>query len=276
MNGSRILNGVRVRMLGVLLLLLILCTWGLGQAHAGTLHPTRRDSTQSGKTIFLDHHVVVRGLPSPSFSELKKAGFTLVGTQVRAGWGTTEYNSWTEVTTWISSAHKMGLRTFGLIGIEAINVTAMIDVVVKAVSNGVDVIVLDELIARYAFNQTQLESIIVAGLNAKPTLEFIIVEYNPVQIRQAYLWTANYPSARIASDNYSDKTVIDLGANLAAQYGKIHLVWLIFSQGTSNFPSYVNLDSWIQYVKQTGLPTLFWQIDEQGTWQANWSKVAAY
>ncbi len=273
---DRVRNRFGMRVIGVLLLVLVLGTLGLGQAQAATLHPTKRNTALSGKTLFLDHHVVVRGLPSPSLSDLKKKGFTLVGTQVKASWGSTEYDSWPDVTAWIGSVHSAGLKAFGLVGIEGIDAATMATVVKKAVSSGVDVVVLDELIARYSFTQAQLQSIMDAGLSVKSTLQFIVVEYETAQMQQAYVWTANYPTAMIASDNYWDLTAIDYGANLAVQYGKTHLVWIIFSQGTSDFPCYTNLESWLQYVKQKGLPALFWNVDEAGTWQANWSTVAAY
>src|SRR3972149_10186457 len=166
------------------------------------------------KGLMLSPKVALYGARGPSFSEIKNARFTMLGTEV---WSDCD---WPILTKWIQSVHAQGLRAFTVVGIEKVALTTMIDLVKKSASAGTDVMVLDEVLARYQFNEGQLRSILDAGLQANPKLEFILDEYLENTITNAYLWTAKYPSARIATDDYYNKGTIDLGIQLAAAYKK--------------------------------------------------------
>jgi len=230
------------------------------------------------KGLMIHVHVIQDGLPSPSLSELRQSGFTLLGTQVYLGSGQDPlgWGGWSAIASWIKLVHNEGLRAFVLIGLEKASVKTITDLVKKAASIGADVIVLDELIARYAITQKNLKSILDAGLRASPSLQFIVVEYTPNAITNAYAWTSSYKSVRVATDNYYDMSTMDLGVKLATQYGKSPLVWLIFSPGSKDFPCYADLDSWMAYAKQLGLSALFWKIDEEGAWQTKWQSVLRF
>jgi hypothetical protein len=219
-------------------------------------------------------HVALQytNLAAPALSELKQEGFTLLGTQVYLNW-----QSWSGLAAWIKSVHAAGFRAFTLLGWEKTDVAGMTDLVRRSVSAGADVIVLDELITEYEFNQDQLLSIIDAGLKMKQQLQFIVDEYTTESITNAYKWTSYYRCVRVATDNYIDKTTIDLTIKLSAQYGaKRALAWLIFSQGSQSFPCYNELDAWVAYTKQLGVDAAFWYVDESGTWQAKWQSVASF
>jgi len=226
---------------------------------------------QPEKGLMLDKKYILNAsLPRPSFSELKQGNFTILGTEIRSTWTISQYNI---LAGWIKSVHNAGFRTFTLMGIENISLNTMVSLVTKSAAMGVDVINFDELIARYKFNETQLQSIIDAGLQAKPSLQFIVNEYTTAKINNAYAWTAKYPSVRVATDEYDWKSSMDLGIQLAQNYGKRPLVWLIFVPGSLNFDCYNNLPDWINSVEQRGEDTLFWLVDKNGYWQQNWPIV---
>ena len=153
--------------------------------------------------------------------------------------------------------------------------TLAAELVRRAVSIGFDAVVLDELAANYNVTKAQLLSVIDAGLAMKADLAIIVTEYWYGDIKAAYSWTSNYPTVRVATDNYGDKSIIDLGIQQAQQYGKQPLVWLL-SANYLNTDCYANLDTWIAYVKQRNLETLFYSVDPSGSWQAQWSKVQAF
>ena len=226
----------------------------------------------------IDTRVVLRGLPSPTLPQLKQAGFTIVGIGVYSP--NDEYipfgdKEWNTLANWIKSAHQAGLKTF--VHIQDDPRKYKVDQwISRAASMGVDVIHLDEMLARYNINAKQLQSLIQAGLKVKPNLLFIVTEYSAGRVSDAYTWTATYPAVRVATDNYDDKSVIDLGIQLAQKYGKKPLAWLIFSQGSTSFDTNVHLDDWIAYVKQRNVNAMFWFIDHRGTWQTQWQKVLAF
>jgi hypothetical protein len=104
-------------------------------------------------------------------------------------------------------------------------------------------------------------------------LQFALTEYTSGNIADAYKWTANYPSARVATDSYNTKSIMDLGIFLADHYGKRPLVWLIFVPGSQSFDCYNNLPDWIDYVEQRGEDAFFWYADSNGNWQQKWPLV---
>jgi hypothetical protein len=254
--------------LAVMLAVLIM---GNPQVFAGNSLVVSRRTAALGKGLMLDPAVALYGASGPSFSDLKTDRFAVLGTEV---WSDCD---WPILTKWIKSVHAQGLQAFTLIGIEHVSLTTMIDLVKKSASAGADIMVLDEVLARYEFNQTQLQSILNAGLQANPKLQFILDEYLQTTVTNAYLWTAKYPSALVATDNYFDKSVIDWGMQLAARYGKSPLVWLIFvPDGTQDFDTLVNLDAWMAYVKARNITSFFWFIDSSANWRTQWAKVAAF
>lgn len=225
--------------------------------------------TNSERGIAIEDMILFRNLNSPSLSDLKQAGFTLVGTYTEPWFDNWH---WGVIKDWMTSAHKLGLRTFIMLMDTPAN-----DVVLakRAVSLGADVVVLDEILARYNATCDQLRAIINVGLQSKARLQFIINEYVPSNIQDAYAWTSDFPSVRIATDNYYSQNTIDLSISLSQTYNKKPLVWLIFSQGSQNFDCYLHLDSWITYTKQKNVDTLWWFVDAAGTWQTQWQNVVA-
>jgi hypothetical protein len=205
----------------------------------------------------------------PTFSALKSAGFSAVGTIAYSKWTSKEWNL---AKTWIGSAKDAGFVTF-------INFWGDVDTSLKMVKlaawAGVDVIALDELLGTRHFSQSQLLSVMEAGLRMNGNLSYIINEYGAADINNAYAWTVGYP-VQVATDNYSDKNVIDIGIQLAENYGRKPAAWLIFAKGSADFPCYLNLDEWVSYAKQRSLDVFFWYVDGQGTWQEQWEKVATY
>jgi hypothetical protein len=224
--------------------------------------------TNPERGILFEDMVLFRNSNSPSLSQLKQAGFTLVGTYAEPWFDSWH---WMTITNWMKSAHQLGLRTFLMVT----DFTPDEDVALakKAVSVGADVFMLDEVLARYGTTRDQLRSIIDAGQKAKARLQFIINEYRPADIQNAYDWTSDFPSVRIATDDYYNQATIDLGVQLGASHGKRPLAELIFSQGSQDFDCYLHLDSWISYAKQRNIDVLYSYVDAAGTWQTQWQKV---
>ena len=226
------------------------------------------------KGIVFGSDVVLKGLPSPSFADLRQAGFTLVGTNTKSWYGSWE---WDRVRAWLKSADDAGFRTFVNFWAEPNEAARTVK---RLISMGVDVIVWDEPISRYNVGESQMQSVINTAIMTprhKSELLFIINEWDKDNVAKAYEWTAEYKSVVIATDDYGDKTVIDLGIKLAQQYGKTPFAWLIFSIDEREFPCYKALDEWIAYAKQRNLGgVLFWVVDSTGTWQTQWQKVAAF
>jgi hypothetical protein len=214
---------------------------------------------------------VVWGLSgAPSFTELKKAGFTHVGTIAYSEFGESE---WSRMATWIRSVQKAGFVTF--VNFWA-NATAAMEMAKSAAATGADMLALDELLGRYELNEQQLGLVIESALNVNPKLSFILNECVTVQITNAYAWTAKYASVRIATDSYNDKTQIDYGAQVASSYGKKSIAWLIFAKGSMDFDCYNHLDQWLAYAKERPVDVFFWLVDKDKTWTAQWEQVAGF
>ena len=209
----------------------------------------------------------------PSFSELGLAKFNLVGTMV---YGNNEPRTWDLITDWILAAHAAGFRTFVNLYGDETNVSTVAEFTRLAAYTGTDIVALDEVISIFNMTQPQLEAVIEAGLAANPRLRFIINEWSPDRVRNAYDWTAKYAPVSVATDNYYNKTVIDLGIQLAVRYGKRPISWLIFIKGSQDFDCSKNLDDWITYVETRQIGAMFWAIDTAGTWTSQWSKVVAF
>lgn len=208
---------------------------------------------------------------APSFSQLKQAGFTLIGTVAYSRFTSSD---WRQVAYWVKSAHSAGFTTF--IDYWAENLKTATDMTKQAASTGTDLIALDELLSSYHFKQKELQSTIETGLKVNPKLSFILNEFAADQVRNAYAWTTRYASVRIATDNYYDKMIIDLGIKLGSTYGKKPAAWLIFCKGSQNFDSYTHLTDWISYAKQRNIDTYFWGVDSAGTWTTQWQQVVAF
>jgi len=223
------------------------------------------------KGIVYSASYVVKGMGgAPTFSELKKAGFTFVGTIAYLDWKTKD---WNQATKWIKSARDAGFVTFIDFWADA---NLAVDMAKRAASTGADILAFDEFLTYYHMSQIQLQTIINASLSVNSKLQFILNEPASDQVRNAYEWTAKYPFVRIATDHYYDKTIIDLGIQLSRTYGKKPAAWLIFAGGSESFDCSTHLDDWLTYVKQRQVDTLFWMVDKEGTWPAQWQKVAGF
>lgn len=225
--------------------------------------------TNPERGILFEDMVLFRNSNSPSLSQLKQAGFTLVGTFAEPWFDSW---NWGVIKAWITAAHKNGLRTFIMLIDTPDN-----DVVLakKVVASGADVLMLDEPLTTHNATRDQLRSIISAGLKEKPRLQFIINEYRPAHIQNAYDWTSDFPSVRIATDDYYYQNTIDLGISLGLQYNKRPLAWLIFAHESVNFDCFLHLDNWISYAQQKNVDALWYYIDLAGTWQIQWQMVIA-
>jgi hypothetical protein len=219
-------------------------------------------------------YVVGVATGAPSFSELKSAGFDLIGTIAYSSWSPSY--EWVKAQSWVQSAHAAGFTV--LIDTLAHSGDQLAGMTQNAAKIGADIVALDEPISAFStyVNQSILQSIIEAGRAVNPNLQFLINEYSPDYIREAYEWSAEYSFVRVATDNYNDKSVIDLGIQLSMQYHKETIVWLIFARGSQDFDCYEHLDDWILYVEQGEVSAIFWWIDPMNTWQAQWSKVVAF
>jgi len=237
--------------------------------------PAAAPYTRHEKGVMIDTRVLVKGLPSPSFSELKQANFTLVGTYVDRGSG----SEWKTIAAWIQRAHGAGLRTFIMIGPPQLTSLSLASQwTKKAASIGTDVVELDELVSSFHLARAQLRSIIDTGLAVNPNLQFIITEYEygSQGLTNAFSWTSDYPTVRIANDDYWTVSYIDFEITLAQQYGKAPLTWLIFSKGSQDFDCYIHLDAWMAYCKQKNIDVLFFYVDPARTWQAQWTMVLSF
>jgi len=246
----------------------ILVAQQLGLVYAGPLQVQRRPT----KGLFIDVGVLGR-TNIPSLSDLTLAGFALVGTQVNTNFGPAD---WSKIAAWVQSAHKVGLRTFIMIGVPMVTDLSMAAAWTRqAASIGTDVVELDELISTFNPNQTAIGSIIGAGLAVNPNLQFIITEYDPQYMQAAYSLTSQYPCARVADDSYGHKERIDSNIQLGLNYGKRAYTWLVFAGVTTNYDCYLHLDDWIVYVKQRNTDVLFYYINT-GPWQVQWPKVQSF
>jgi hypothetical protein len=232
------------------------------------------------KGILLGIDVVTGNAPGPSLTDLRKANFTLVGTYVISP----SASVWDSISAWIKAAKASGFRTFVMAGPaeestlqDVVKVT--IELVRKTAMLGADIIELDELVTCpycNGFGESQLQSIVEAGLAVNPSLKFVVTDWSSQALTTLFSWASDYACVRVANDNYNNKGMIDLDVQLSSQYGKAPLTWLIFSKGSSDFDCYLNLNAWITYTKQANVDVLFYYVDTAGTWQTQWSTVAAF
>lgn len=266
MKRSRISTRKRYVTIIFVVLFSILVAQQLGLVYASPLRVQRRPT----KGLLID--VGMLGSTNiPSLSDLRRAGFALVGTQVKSNFGP---GDWSKIAVWIQSAHNAGLRTFIMIGVPQVKDLGTAAAWTRnAASVGTDVVELDELILTFNPNQTAIRSIIEAGLAVNPNLQFIITE--PTGFQLAYSLVSTYSSVRVADDSYDDKARIDRNMQLGLSYGKRAYTWLVFSGVTKNFDCYLHLDDWIAYVKQRDTDVLFYWINS-GPWQVQWPKVQSF
>jgi hypothetical protein len=211
---------------------------------------------------------------APSFSELKAAGFTLIGTIAYESWDWSW--DWQLAKTWVQNAHAAGFRVL-IDTITESNVNNVAVMVQYAAQIGADVIALDEVLSIFpSMTQTQLQAAINAGRAVNPNLQCYINEWDPTYITRAYQWTSAYPYVRVAEDQYNDKSEIDYNIQLGAQYGKAPAAWLIFAKGVQDYDCWLHLDQWLAYAKTKNIEPLFWWVDAAGTWKTEWSQVVAY
>jgi len=265
----------------LVLLVLVSTVYGSGLAYAKPSNPTScTPYTEHEKGILFDTDILVRGLPGPSFSDLRQANFTLVGTYVKSG----SVSEWNTISTWINAAKASGFRTFVMAGpfpqpTLQKTLKVAIDSTKKAASIGADVVELDEFLtcpSCSSITKSQFLSIVQAGLSVNPSLKFIATDWSAQALNTLFSWTSEYACVRVTNDNYNNKGMIDLDIQLSIQYGKTALTWLIFSKGGSDFDCYANLNDWITYVKKSNMDTLFFWVDPTGTWQTQWSTVATF
>jgi hypothetical protein len=231
--------------------------------------------SQNEKSLLVDIRTITRNVASPSLSSLKAAGFTLVGTYI----DTASSAEWTTIASFLKQVHIAGMRAFVCVMVGTPKPETSVQWVKKAASIGADVIELDELVGTLHYTKQQLLSVIDAGLKGNSKLQFIVTEfeYPDHALSNAFEWLSSYPSVRVANDDYTTMTYIDLEARLARQYGKVPATWFMFSPlGTSGTDCYRNLDVWITYAKQRNVNALLYIIDPWSVWQTQWSKVNAY
>jgi len=227
------------------------------------------------KGLIVDASYVVDGRSgAPSFSDLKAAGFNLIGTIAYSSW--TPNWEWKKTQQWVQAAHAAGFKV--MINVLANNGSKVAGMTQLAANIGADIVALDEVISLFPSYMTEarLQSIIEMGRAANPNLEYFINDWSNANIAKAYQWTTSYPYVRVAEDDYNVKSTIDWNIQLGKQYGKAPAAWLIFAKGSMNFDCYNNLDQWLTYAHQRNISTLFWLIDEAGTWNTLWPKVVSY
>ena len=235
-------------------------------AYAASLNVRR----QPTKGLLIDVGMLGSG-NIPTLSDLRQARFTLVGTQV------TGDGDWPKIGSWITSVHQEGLRAFVFI---TTYVTKDLQVTgawtKKAASLGADVVILDEIISGSNADATAMWSIIEAGLAVNPNLQFIITEYDSYSLQVAYSWTSQYPSVRVANDEYDSKSRIDVNIQLGLNYRKRAYTWLVFNGVSQNFDCYLHLDDWMTYVKQRNTDVLFYWINGNPAWATQWPKAQSF
>jgi hypothetical protein len=223
------------------------------------------------KGLHFDSAVILLGWNQPSLKDLAASGFTVLGTSVNAAYTKSQR---IQIAKWLKSVHDAGFKSY--IMLVDTDVTTSGQLIGDFARLGVDVIVLDEMISNNGVTQATLLPLIHRGLTVKPDLIFILNEFEWNAIVAAYQWTTLLPRVYVASDNYNLRATIDLNIDLATKYGKLPIVWLIFSQGSQNFDCYVNFNVWAGYVAARGIPTFFYFVDGADTWTINWNLVAAY
>lgn len=230
--------------------------------------------TGNRKGLVIDPDFTVYGRSgSPSFGTLKRDEFSIVGTNAYYQF---QRWDWTRLGAWTQAVHQTGFITLVNLQGDRHSFSTIIEMARQVAGMKVDIIALDEPLSIYHPSEQQLQSALNSILQVNPRQQILMNEWNSTLIRNAYAWTAKYPNVRIATDQYDDKSVIDLGISQASQYGKKSVVWLIFTRGSSNFDCYLHLDQWLAYVRGKHADVLFWYVDSSGTWLSLWRKVAAF
>ena len=209
----------------------------------------------------------------PRLETLARTGFTVIGTIAYSEFHDPE---WTSLKVWVQSVHATGFVSLVDLTGDQHAFSTEVTMGVRLAAMQVDIISLDEPISMYNLTQPQLHSGMDSILRVNPKQQIMITEYRPDVIEDAYSWTTNYSTVRIATDEYYVKSVIDFGIREASKYGKSPVAWLIFEQGSQDFDCYANLNQWAQYVKDKPVDVFFWYVDRAGTWQAEWHSVAMF
>ena len=214
----------------------------------------------------------------PSLEDAKAAGFTIVGTSTNAEMSTIQY-IWDRLEVWTSKAHALGFRVFLLTSVwdETLTDAIIVDLMTRSARAGADIIAFDELISILDLTKPQYDMYFQTALAINKKIQFIVTEWDDNSLQKAYTWFNNYPYVRIADDNYNDLSLIDDMTQLATNFSSQQpIVWMIFSKGSMDFHCYLNLDTWMAYVKQRQLDAWFFKIDEFGTWKEQWPMAADY
>jgi len=266
----------KIRIGIILAITFVLIVQTMMPAYAAKLIVLRRTAyTQHEKGLLIDIRTLVRNAPAPSLPDVRAANFTLVGTYVDTGSNT----EWNTIAKFVKQVHAAGMRAFVMMGPpQLLDYQLAPQWVKKAATVGADVVELDELVGNLDFTKDQLLSVIDAGLAANRGLQFIVTEfeYPNHALSNAFEWTASYPSVRVANDDYVTIDYIDLEVQLAQQYQKIPLTWLIFSKGSADYECYLHLTDWIAYTQQKNVDALFFFVDPWGDWQTQWPLAASF
>jgi len=226
------------------------------------------------KGLFISSQSILTG-PSfpPSFSQLVAAHFTIVGTD--GYWENS--NNLRQLSNWLATARSYGLKTFVFLGRNNYSVT--LNGLPEALSMNPDFIINDEPISSGAWSQSQLQSFVITAEQSNSHIGIIIDEWASSALSTDYALFGSDLRVFMAEDDYNHQSMINYNAQLAAQYGKPAITWLMMSNWentSSSFDCYSNFDSWLNYGAQQDANVLFYLIDPQGIWQANWAKVAAF
>jgi hypothetical protein len=156
------------------MILLILAAQMALSVYAYTPSAVVQAYTQMEKGLLIDLYVLVRNSPRPALTDLKAAGFTLVGTYVDTG----STKEWTTIANYVKQVHGAGMRAFVMMGPPQLaKYEPALQWVKKAAAIGADVIELDELVGNLNFTKQQLLSIIDTGLRSNRGLQFIVTEF---------------------------------------------------------------------------------------------------
>jgi hypothetical protein len=260
--------GIGNKHLGVCLIVLIPLVLGILAQGSTYVYA----QTATGKAIVIHpNYILNRASGTPSFSDLKKAGFTILGTIIEPG-QSYDAQYWMAFKTWISSAKAAGFET--MLDFWGDAPTAL-KLAKGAAATGADILALDELLSASHLTKTELLAVINGALQVNPKVSFIMNEYDVMPVENAYAWTVGYP-VRVATDDYYNLNLIDFNIKAAQTYGKKPAAWLLFARGSQNFTCYTDLNTWISYVRQRPVDVFFWFIDPAGTWKANWQTVATF
>lgn len=210
---------------------------------------------------------------APSFETLATANFTMLGT---IAYYEFQEQDWLRLSSWVQSVNNAGFVSLVDFWGDRHNFSSEVGMAERLAKMGVGLLALDEPISIYNLTQAQLRSGIDAILQANPGQHFLINEYRAGVVENAYAWTTNYTMVRIATDQYDDKSVMDVGIAQASEHGKKPAFWLIFAQGSRNFDCYVHLSEWLTYAGGKSADVFFWFLDSAGTWRNHWEAVASF